>query len=233
MNISKAVELIDKVKSHFKNIQTQKGCEKTLVDAKEVAESLEIEPVFPTVSQVRSRKMKRQFDCESRAESIMDPKKTFRSKFLFCVQDLAINSLEEQFSQLITHNNLFEFMSNMKNEKKDILLKKCTDLQLALTHENHCNVEASSKTFGGSYILCNVANVKEGLQCITTNCFCENFPNIFIALRIVLILSVSVASGERNFSKLKLIKNYLRSTVSRTSDGAGYDVNRKSNSSIN
>ena len=39
------------------------------------------------------------------------------------------------------------------------------------------------------------------------------FPNIFIALRLFLTLPVSVASAERSFSKLKLIKNYLGSTI--------------------
>uniref|UniRef100_A0A0N5C3I1 Dimer_Tnp_hAT domain-containing protein n=1 Tax=Strongyloides papillosus TaxID=174720 RepID=A0A0N5C3I1_STREA len=40
-------------------------------------------------------------------------------------------------------------------------------------------------------------------------------PNVYIALRILLTLPVSVASGDRSFSKLKLIKSYLRSTMSQ------------------
>ena len=40
-------------------------------------------------------------------------------------------------------------------------------------------------------------------------------PNITIALRIMLTMPVTVASAERSFSKLKLIKNYLRSTMSQ------------------
>ena len=39
------------------------------------------------------------------------------------------------------------------------------------------------------------------------------FSNISIALRILLTLPVTVASAERSFSKLKLIKNYLRSIM--------------------
>jgi hypothetical protein len=39
------------------------------------------------------------------------------------------------------------------------------------------------------------------------------FPNLWIALRILLTLSVSVASGERSFSRLKLIKYYFCSTM--------------------
>ena len=41
----------------------------------------------------------------------------------------------------------------------------------------------------------------------------EVYPNLWIALRIALTLPVTVASAERSFSKLKLIKTYLRSTV--------------------
>lgn len=37
--------------------------------------------------------------------------------------------------------------------------------------------------------------------------------NVCITLRILLSLPVTVASGERSFSKLKIIKIYLRSTM--------------------
>ena len=40
-------------------------------------------------------------------------------------------------------------------------------------------------------------------------------PNISVALRIFLTVPVTVASAERSFSKLKLVKNYLRSTMSQ------------------
>lgn len=42
----------------------------------------------------------------------------------------------------------------------------------------------------------------------------DSVPNIVILLRIFLTIAVSVATCERSFSKLKLIKNYLRSTMS-------------------
>lgn len=41
------------------------------------------------------------------------------------------------------------------------------------------------------------------------------FQNLFIALRIYLTIPVSVASGERSFSRPKLIKKYLRSTMTQ------------------
>ena len=43
----------------------------------------------------------------------------------------------------------------------------------------------------------------------------KSVSNIVILLRIFLTISISVASCERSFPKLKLIKNYLRSTMSQ------------------
>nr|CAH7742804.1 unnamed protein product [Callosobruchus chinensis] len=41
------------------------------------------------------------------------------------------------------------------------------------------------------------------------------FTNLKIALRIMLSLPVTIASGERSFSRFKCIKNYLRTSMSR------------------
>lgn len=48
---------------------------------------------------------------------------------------------------------------------------------------------------------------------IHSNSLKDIYPNIEIALRIFLTLPLTVASCERSFSKLKIIKNYLRSTL--------------------
>ena len=41
------------------------------------------------------------------------------------------------------------------------------------------------------------------------------YPNASIAYRILLTIPVTVASVKRSFSKLKLLKFYLRSTISQ------------------
>ena len=43
----------------------------------------------------------------------------------------------------------------------------------------------------------------------------DSFPNTCIAYRILLTIPIIVASVEISFSKLKLIKSYLRSTISQ------------------
>uniref|UniRef100_A0A8I6YRM5 HAT C-terminal dimerisation domain-containing protein n=1 Tax=Hordeum vulgare subsp. vulgare TaxID=112509 RepID=A0A8I6YRM5_HORVV len=41
------------------------------------------------------------------------------------------------------------------------------------------------------------------------------YPSISIAYRILFTMPMTVASAERSFSKLKLLKNYLRSTMTQ------------------
>jgi hypothetical protein len=41
------------------------------------------------------------------------------------------------------------------------------------------------------------------------------YINVSIVYRIILTVPVTIASAERSFSKLKLLKNYLRSTISQ------------------
>ena len=45
--------------------------------------------------------------------------------------------------------------------------------------------------------------------------FTESLPNLSIVLRIYLTMCISVTSCEISFSKLKLVKSYLRSTMSQ------------------
>ena len=45
---------------------------------------------------------------------------------------------------------------------------------------------------------------------------CELFPNVCITLRIFVTIPATVVSAERFFSKLKRVKNHLRSAMSQT-----------------
>ena len=57
------------------------------------------------------------------------------------------------------------------------------------------------------------ATVFDLLQLIQDCNLKESYPNVEIIFRIFLTMPVTVATCERSFSKLKLIKNYLRSTM--------------------
>jgi len=54
------------------------------------------------------------------------------------------------------------------------------------------------------------------LNKLAQNGLLEIFSNLTIAFSILLIMPIFVATGETSFLTLKLIKNYLRSTISET-----------------
>ena len=94
------------------------------------------------------------------------------------------------------------------------LKKNCLNLECFLTHETYSNIN-------GLYLFSELKVLKEVLQINENSPInvlnyikrLESFPNACIVFRILLTILVTVASTERSFSKLKLIKSYLRSTM--------------------
>lgn len=225
VNITRAVELIVQVKSYFSEIRTSEGLERMLVDARELAETMEVDPTFGQESQVRPRRVKKQFDYESSDDPPNDPKATFRKNVYFYILDQAISSLNERFEQLVKYNDMFNFLYRPTEYEGDelLLLKHCKDLQLSLSDGDHSDLDGMQlfqeleifKTILPEEEKKKIKSPLDMLCYISLNRFIENFPNVTIALRILLTLPVTVAPGERSFSKLKIIKNYLRSTMSQ------------------
>jgi len=100
--------------------------------------------------------------------------------------------------------------------REDELFKHCQDSHMALIDGDSKDIEAAD--------LCNeliifrtVVNENitalQALRILKTSC--SSFPNMNIALRILLTIHVASAGAERALSKLKIIKNYLRSTISQ------------------
>jgi len=102
----------------------------------------------------------------------------------------------------------------------DDILKSCKDLDLLLQTPTSRDVDGID-LYGEillfkHYLISNKLldlNAAQALNCIKDNA--ASFPNICNTLRIILTMPVTVASVERSFSKLKLMKNYLRSNMSQ------------------
>ena len=93
--------------------------------------------------------------------------------------------------------------------------KNCIEVQKTLT-------EKGSSDIDGLEMVQEIINLPQlppqttALELLTfllEKCLQAVYPNLWVALRIALTLPVTVASAERSFSKLKLIKTYLRSTM--------------------
>ena len=94
--------------------------------------------------------------------------------------------------------------------------KNCLNLESFLTHETYFDIDGLD-LFLELKVLKEVLQISENSPINVLNYIkrLEYFPNACIAFRILLIIHVTVASAKRSFSKLKLIKSYLRSTMSR------------------
>ena len=157
-----------------------------------------------------------------------DLKETYRVQCFNLVLDQAIQSLESRFKQHKNHAKLFGFINNFQDISKEKIRKHISNLEAALTittirQDAEGKIVTEKNKDVDRYMLAEeLEALKTFLQprikpyalfehLIENNKF-TTFPNVFIALRIYLTMPITVASGERSFSKLKLIKTYLRST---------------------
>ena len=91
------------------------------------------------------------------------------------------------------------------------------DLQLALTDEENEDVDGNDlyRELQDLLLPPSVFAPIDVLNYLHKNEILSLYPNIAIVLKLLLTIPVSVASAERSFSKLKIIKNYLRSTMTQ------------------
>ncbi|GFV10954.1 dimer_Tnp_hAT domain-containing protein [Trichonephila clavipes] len=124
--------------------------------------------------------------------------------------------IEFQFDLISTHINYFQFLydiCDLKYTPQNDELKYCKDLETVLTDENSSNINALDLADEIAAIL-SLLNKKESLiEILKFRSNMDSAPNLGIVLRILLTLPISVASGGRSFSKLKLVKKFLRSST--------------------
>ena len=59
----------------------------------------------------------------------------------------------------------------------------------------------------------SIRDANQMIQYIITNELEDTYPNVYISIRIMLTMPISTASAEISFSKLKMIKNYIRNNM--------------------
>lgn len=98
--------------------------------------------------------------------------------------------------------------------KQEELLKNCKDLHIKLEGDID-GIDLYEELMMFRNIFPQNYSILEALQFIFDNNLSEIYPNSIIVLQIILTSPVTTATAERSFSKLKIIKNYLRSTISQ------------------
>jgi len=225
-NIVSALKIIDNTLIYIKKLRIHEGFEKIVTTAVELANCLEIPAEFKESSEIpKRRKKKDNLTYEAQDELIQNPKDKFKINFFNVILDTSITSIKERYEQLKNCNKHFEFLYHLRNLKDietDKLKTYCSNLEFYLTHGDNKDID-SVDLFNELNILkdnffSEIKDLKSSLSILTyiySNNYESSFPNTCISLRILNTLPISVASGERSFSKLKLIKTYLRSSISQ------------------
>ncbi|KAG5874185.1 hypothetical protein JTB14_029654 [Gonioctena quinquepunctata] len=97
------------------------------------------------------------------------------------------------------------------------LMNNCQDLKLSLSNGDKHDIDAV-ELYEESKMLAPVYggdqdDVLSVLKYIVQNSSIDIYPNVYVASKIKGTVSVTVASAERSFSKLKLIKTHLRNSL--------------------
>jgi hypothetical protein len=159
-------------------------------------------------------KEKTLFDYENSDEPMQDPETKLKVEFFNCILDAILQSLEKRSLQLQQHNIHFKFIyniSSLRNMSKEHLMKHCVHLQALLTDKQTGEADIDGLQMmeeldALSVLIKSDAPPLEVLRFITKYDFA---PNVAVALRILLTLPMSVASGERSLFLLKFTKKEL------------------------
>ena len=191
------------------------GFKDAQVSAKEICEEMGTEA---RLKEKRLRSSKRHFAYEAADEPQSDAMKRMEVSFFNAVVDCGIQSLEDRFLSLGEVRDNFGVLLSFSQLDAQTQSVQCKLLQDKLNSGEEADVD-------GSALATEMESLPElpkakmtTLELITylsQNEICELYPNLWVALRIACTLPVTVASAERSFSKLKLNKNYLRSSMAQ------------------
>lgn len=220
----------------------ENGFKKALTTARELVESLGCESEFkvprirrpkPQLGQKRTREPNRSEEV-SHQELQDEAEEKFRIGYFLPILDVALTSMSSRFEEIEFYASKFGFLFNpskLSDQEDEKLEEFCKNLAIYLKDGDSEDIDetdfvAEMKSF--KYVVpSSVTTALGALRYLGP--IRESYPNLTIALRIMLTIPMTVASGERSFSKLKIIKNYLRSTMSqaRLNDLAMISIERE------
>ena len=215
MHIDVAIDQLKGLISFLESYR-ENGFYSALISLKDIALEMEIEPVFREKPKIFRKK---QFGDTSENAVTLSTEESFRIEYFLFIVDLAISSIKSRFEQFKIYENIFGFLfcfKKLKSLDDDSLKSYCLNLKTFLKHDLFSDIDGLD-LFQELTILRKVlqSEINTPAETLTYIKRLDCFPNACMAFRILLTISVTVASTERSFSKLKLIKSYLRSTMSQ------------------
>ncbi|XP_050066091.1 zinc finger MYM-type protein 1-like [Aphis gossypii] len=198
-HIEKASELLSNSLSNLENLRNQ--FDEIKSEAITIAEKWGINTSF---SKKRNRQTKKFFDELCADQRLTDPEKNFKINVFYTNIDIIISQLRRRFMVLYSDTELTHFA-------KILVEQYSNDLSLSFIHQILSFRRVLLKNIK------EVSSVKElaELLIVQNICILSSVPEVAIVLKLFLTIPVTSATAERSFSKLKLIKSYLRSTMAQ------------------
>lgn len=181
-----------------------------------ISEQWKVEAKFVSKRRIR---IKKQFDELCEDERLNDPERFFKVNIFYGCLDIIVAQLSNRFKSLDATVKKFKAIlpSTLVTATDDQLYEEAEQL-----------IKYFSKDFTGSFsgqLLAFRACLKPDISKLSTvedlakllitenSVLSSSFPEVCTAIILFLSIPVTVATAERSFSKLKIIKNYLRSTM--------------------
>lgn len=112
LDVPCAVAQLNLTKRFLVDYRTDSSFERVLSNARVLAEDLETEARFPPQSAVRPRKRKKKIHYEGEDKAVLDPQQDYKVFFFNRILDCSINAIEERFSLLQKHRDIFGVLPN-------------------------------------------------------------------------------------------------------------------------
>ncbi|XP_042027263.1 zinc finger MYM-type protein 1-like [Salvia splendens] len=215
MCIDTTLQQIEDMRNYFNNYRNE-GFASSMTIAKSIASEMGVEPSF---SVKRKAQRKKHFDEIDTNEEILQAEKAFEVNYFLVVVDMANTSLKSRFEELQTFKSIFGFLLSSTTLKSlnDTELEDCCT-KFAKTFSSHDTSDVEVNDLISELKVLKLSLPERPMSSMDIFEYVrkmDSYPNISIAYRILFTVPVTVASAERSFSKLKLLKNYLRSTMSQ------------------
>lgn len=180
--------------------------------------------IDPSMNTKRNRRVKTFFDELAKDYEFSDPLYSFKIKVFLKAIDILISQLNDRFKSTLRLVDTFSFL------KPENLLE-FSDEQLIDSASGFCKKYESDVTAAlANEVICFRNFIKDDIKSnkiskisqladyllIKNKFIASSVPNICTAFIMFITLPVTVASSERSFSKLKIIKSYLRNSMSGT-----------------
>lgn len=224
LDLVTASRLIQIFENDMKNMRNKFESEFAQIEneATKLAQTCDINTEY---KQQRRRKRKRFHEETAEDEGVVDGRKKFIVESYLVALDSVINSTSTRFDHFKNVASKFscldpkhfdtaenvgklEFLADMYSD----IIESPTNLvdEFLSFKDMHKEIMSSIADSAEELFELTINNV---LKFMIANGMCSIYPNLSILYKIFLTLPINSAGAERSFSRLKLIKSYVRSTM--------------------